>query len=334
MTMTAISDMAQQFSALRAGGAIKSDLARLSASLSSGRVEDVTRHLNGETAQLSGIQHKLTQLDGYQQVARETGQMLDRIQQVLAQVDTMRTELTNQLLLVGDSSTNVQVDAAAQTARSALDAMVSAMNTRMADRVLFGGRDSATPPLITADAIITAVQAAIGPDRSLAGITAAISGWFDDPGGGFEVFGYRGDTEGTMQRQISEDRQIQVSVRADDPAIRDILKATVLAAITDDLPGLPADVKTDLVQSAGTRLSGTASGMVAVQARIGLALGVTAAKQAEMTGQQTGLNMAMNDLIMADPFDTATRIKAVELQLETHYTIIGRLSQLSLLKFI
>ncbi|MFU8825328.1 MAG: hypothetical protein ACNA7N_13905, partial [Yoonia sp.] len=54
----------------------------------------------------------------------------------------------------------------------------------------------------------------------------------------------------------------------------------------------------------------------------------------EMSAQETGFRMAVNDLISADPFDTATRLQSVQLQLETHYTVVGRMSQLSLLRFI
>jgi flagellar hook-associated protein 3 FlgL len=53
-----------------------------------------------------------------------------------------------------------------------------------------------------------------------------------------------------------------------------------------------------------------------------------------MTAQETGLQMAINDLVSADPFDTATRLQSVQLQLETHYSVVGRLSQLSLLRYI
>ncbi|WP_322893052.1 MULTISPECIES: flagellin [unclassified Yoonia] len=332
MAVTSIGDAAQHFLSMRAGTALKSDLAQLSESLSSGRVTDISRHLRGETAQFSGLHHKLAQLDGYAQVARETGQILDGVQQALARVDTTRAQLTDQLLLAKD--TRAQVDVAARAARAGLDTMVSALNMRVADRSLLGGRDLDTTPLMSADAMITQVQATLGPDRSFAAITAAISDWFDDPAGGFAAFGYRGDAGGVIQRQIAEGRQVDIAARADDPAIRDILKATVLAAITVDLPGLAVEVKSDLVQAAGTQLFGAVSGLASMQARIGGAQAQLAEARAETTAQATGLKMAVNDLVSADPLDTAARLKAVQLQLETHYTMVGRLSQLSLLRFI
>ncbi|WP_322891179.1 MULTISPECIES: flagellin [unclassified Yoonia] len=334
MSVTRVGDMAQQFLSQRAGGAIKSDLLRLSNSLSSGRVDDIPRHLNGETARFTGITHKLAQIEGFRLVGRETGQMLDGIQTVLGRVDSARSQLAGQILLVSDSSTAAQVDDAARLARGAFDTMVSALNTRLADRAILSGRDVQTTPLLAADAMMADLQAAIGADRTFAGIEAAVTSWFDDPLGGFAVAGYQGDTGATLQRQVSQDQRINISARADDPAIRATLKAVALAAVTSDLPGLGDMAKMRLVQASGGLLFGAASQIVAMQSRVGSAQAVLAETQAELAAQETGLQMAVNDLILADPFDTATRLQSVQLQLETHYSVVGRLSQLSLLRFI
>ncbi len=334
MPVTSVGDMAQQFLSQRAGGAIKSDLSRLSNSLSSGRVADIPRHLNGETARFTGITHKLAQIEGFRLVGRETGQMLDGIQTVLNRVNSARSELAGQLLLVSDSSTSAQVDDSARLAKGAFDTIVSALNTRLADRALLSGRAVDATPLLAADAILADLQAAIGADRSVAGISAAVTAWFDDPAGGFATTGYMGDNGATLKRQVSEDQRIDVSARADDPAIRETLKAVALAAVAADLPGLGGEAKLRLVQTSGALLFEAASQIVAMQSRIGSAQAVLAETQTEMTAQETGLQMAVNDLISVDPFDTATRLQSVQLQLETHYSVVGRLSQLSLLRFI
>jgi flagellar hook-associated protein 3 FlgL len=326
--------MTQQFLSMRAGGAIKSDLMRLSNSLSSGRVGDISRHLNGETARLSGITHKLAQIEGFQLVGRETGQMLDGIQAVLGRVDAARSQLAGQVLLVGDSSTALQVDDAARLAIVAFDTIVSSLNTRLADRALLSGRDVGVSPLVSAETLMADLHAVIGADRTFAGINAAVTAWFDDPAGGFTTVSYQGDTGAELQRQVSEDQRIDVSARADDPAIRQTLKAVALAAVTTDLPGLGAEAKMRLVQTAGTELFGAGTQIVTMQGRVGSAQAVLAETQAEMSAQATGLTMAFNDLVNADPFDTATRLQSVQLQLETHYSVVGRLSQLSLLRFI
>lgn len=334
MPVTRVGDMAQQYLSQRTSGAIKSDLLRLSNSLSSGRVADVARHLNGETARYTGITHQLAQIEGYRLVGRETGQMLDGIQKVVSRVDSARSQLADQVLLVSDSSTSAQVDEAARLAEGTFHTIVSALNTRLGDHALLSGRAVDTTPLISADAMLGQLRTAIGTDRTVAGIDAAVTAWFDDPLGGFASLAYQGDTGAMLQRQVSPDQQIDVAARADDPALKATLKAVALAAVTADLPGLGSDAKRGLVEASGGLLFGAASQIVGLQSRIGSAQAALGETQAELTAQETGLRMAVNDLRSADPFDTATQLKSVELQLETHFSVVGRLSQLSLLRFI
>lgn len=334
MSVTTIGDMAWQFGSMRRGSAIKSDLAQLSASLSSGRVSDVTSHLNGETGRFTAINHSLAQLAAFGLAARETDQLLSVAQTSLGQFDELRGQLTAQLLLVADHSTTAQVDQAATSARGALDVLVAVLNTRVADRAIFGGQDVNNTPVIRADEMISQIVTAIGPDRTFDGIAAVIEAWFDDPAGGYATTGYRGDTGPMLQRRISDSARVEIAARADDPAIRDVLKAAVLLAVSTELPGLGADAKRTLAQEAASGLFESASGVTQLQARIGTAQQKLSEAMAEMSAQETGFRMAVNDLISADPFDTATRLQSVQLQLETHYTVVGRMSQLSLLRFI
>ena len=113
MTAISVGDMAQQFSSMRNGSAIKSDLARLVESLSTGKVTDVTKELGGETKRFSGIKYSLTQLDAYQNTARETAQTLANVQTVLGRLDEVRGTTAQRLLLVNDTSTIAQIDEAA-----------------------------------------------------------------------------------------------------------------------------------------------------------------------------------------------------------------------------
>lgn len=334
MTITYTGDMAQQFQSLRATKTIKSDLARLSSSLSSGRAPDLVAHLGGDTTRLGGLNHSLVKLDGFLQASRETSIILDTMQTAITAIDTTRSQLTDTLLLVTDASTTVQAQQAGETARAALDKLVAVSNTRTADRALFGGRNVESAPLADAAIMLDDIIAQIGTDRSFAGIRAAVVTWFDDPAGGFANIGYRGAGGPDMQRQISQDETVTLSARADDQALRDVLRGAVLATLSATLPGIDRTTKIDLLKAGGETLFGAASGLVAMQSRIGTAQARTAETQAETIAQQSSLQIAVNDLVSVDPFETAVRLQDVQRQLETNYSVIGRMSQLSLLRFI
>lgn len=334
MPVVSVGDMSQQFVSMRNSGAIKTELSQLAESMSSGRVTDVTSTLNGNTVRLSGINYSLSQLEGYQQAIIETTQVLEGMQEILGRVDTMRADSAEQLLLVNSESTISQVNEAARAARGTFGNMVTVLNTQIADRSLFGGAAVENPALADPEDMLTDIQAAIGGATTPAAITAAITTWFDDPLGGFATMGYLGDTGTMIERRVSDTNTVTLDARADDPAIRETLKSAAIAAMANDLPGLDRANKIALLEEAGTGLYTASSELIGVRSRIGSAEAEVARSETEMNAQQTSLGIAKNNLISADPFDTASRLQSVQLQLETHYSVTARLSQLSLLRYL
>ncbi len=334
MSVISTGDLAQQFTSLRSGNAIKSELFELVESLTTGKVADLTKALNGETARFSGISYSLSQLEGYLQVASETGQTLGNVQIVLNKVDGVRGAMAERLLLVSDSSTSAQIDEAARASRSGFEEVVTALNTRIADRALLSGARVDTAPLATAQTMLADIQAAIGGATDQLSIVAAVDAWFNDPAGGFATNGYQGASGPPLERRLNETSSVSIDARADDPAVKQVLQGAALAALADDLPGLSGDTKAALLQDAAAQLYGSASGLTAVQARIGFSEATVIRAVTEMTAQQTALGLAKNDLYLADPFETASRLQAQQTQLETFFSVTARMSQLSLLRFI
>ncbi len=334
MPVTSLGDMAQQFTSMRNSSAIKTELARLSESLSTGQVTDITTHLGGETARFAGLQYSLTQLDAYAQVASETQQYLSNVQIALEQVDSVRDSISERLLLVNDASISAQIDEAASSARASFETIVSNLNTQVADRALFGGANVQGPPLAPVEDMLAAMIAAIGGATDQATIVAAVETWFDDPAGGFATMGYLGDTGPAPERRVSETRTFEMEARADDPAVIAVLKGAALAALADDLPALDREAKSALLQDAGSRLFVASIDLVGLQASVGFTEAGVEQSLTETTAQQMTLGILQNDMIGADEFETASQLQSVRLQLETHYTVTVRLSQLSLLRYI
>lgn len=334
MPVTSVGDMAMQFISMRNGGAIKSELSDLAESLSSGKVTDITATLLGETARFAGIDYSLKQLDAYDQVSRETSLMLGTIQTALTQVDDLRGQTSSQLLSINSSSTSVQVTEAARQGAQTFDAMIRTLNTRLADRSLLGGAEVESSALATADAMLADIQIALGGATTSVAIGAVIDTWFDDPAGGFATMGYLGDTGPAPERRVSDNKVFSIDVRASDPGIRDVLKSAAFAAVVHDTPGLAVIVQSELLQEAGLRLLSASSRLIGTQTQIGFIQEGVERTTTENTAQRTSLNIARNDLISADPFDTASRLQSVQLQLETHYSVTARMSRLSLLDYI
>ena len=334
MSVVSAGDMAQQFRSLRNGNAIRSELNTLAQSLSSGKVADLTKALNGDTARFSGIRYSLSQLAGYSQVATETKQTLANIQTVLNKIDSSRSATAESLLLVSDSSTVAQINEAAWSARGTFEEIVMALNTRIADRALMGGNEVTAAPLANAETMLADIQTAIGGALDQATISATVGAWFSDPAGGFFTSGYQGDSADPAVQRVSDTKTLEIDARADDPAIRSVLQGAALAALANDLPGLSQQTRSGMLQEAASQLFGAGSDLVAVQARIGFSEASVDRALAETSAQQNTLRLAENNLSSADPFETASQLQATQLQLETFFSITARMSQLSLLRFI
>ena len=334
MPIAMVGDMAQQFNALRNTGTIKTDLARLTQELSSGRVKDVTAHLGEGTARFAGIDYSLDQAAAFLRVGDETAQYLTQVQNVLARVDGLRVETASDLLLIGDGSSDAQVSEAALSARDTFAVMVETLNTRLGDRAILGGAAVDRAPLAAADVMLADLTTAIGGATDAATILAAVDDWFSNPTAGFAVTGYLGDTGAMPEKRVSETRSFTMQARADDPGIVAVLRDAAVAALANDLPTIDIATRRSLLQSAGQGLMTGASGLVAVQARVGYLEAGVADAQAEMNGRKAALAMARNEMISADPFETATALQAVQVQLETHFSALSRMARLNLTRFL
>lgn len=334
MPVISVGDMSQQFISMRNSGTIKTELARLSESLSSGLVSDVARSLNGDTTRLTGINYSLQQLDGYAQTAEETRQTLANVQDVLGRFDTARADMGAQFLLINGESTINQIDSAARDGTRVFSVMVTTLNTQIADRALLGGAEVNGPPLVSSEAMLADLTTAIGGATDFATIDAIITTWFDDPAGGFATTAYLGDTGAPVEKRLSETKTIPIEARADDPAIRETLKSVAYAALADTLPGVNRETKIAMLERAGAGMFATSADLVSLQARVGTIEAEVEQSLTETNTQISALQSARNDFVLADPFETASRLQSVQIQLETHYSVTARLSELSLLRFI
>lgn len=122
---------------------------------------------------------------------------------------------------------------------------------------------------------------------------------------------------------------------ADDERLRDTLKGFALGALLGGgvLSGAP-DEEIELARFAGEALFGGESGLVAMRAEVGAVEASIDRAKIRMEAEINSLSIARADIVSADPFEAATRLEAVQTQLETVYAITVRSSQLSLLDYL
>ena len=329
MTSITIGDLAYTFLIKRQTSGLKSEMARLASELTTGQKADLGTSLAGDFGPFAGIERSLRAIAAYTTANSEAAGMLTASQLALENVQSIGRDLSTALLTASSSEDVVLIGATAEDARQKFSAVVSTLNTSMADRTLFGGAATDRPALATGEEMLAEIAAATAGETTAAGIVAAVEAWFDDAGGGFETMGYLGSNSDMGPMMIAEDETVSVGVRADSQVIRDTLKGYALMSLIVDgaLAGQVTE-QADLAAAAATQLLAADGDITDVRARIGAVEARIEDAQARNAAEKSAYELARTELVGADPYQTATELQAVYAQIETLYTVTARIAGL------
>lgn len=334
MTVQSIGDQARAFAMQAASTRIKTTMATLTAELSSGEVADLGSRLQGNTQELAGIEARLSMLAQFTRNAAEAAAHTNGMQDALTSVQSMTNGLGQGLYLEPEAVTDDLMTARSAQAASVLQAAIGQLNGSVGQRFLFSGTQSDTPPLASADAILTALDAKVAGLTTAEDVARAVSDWFDAPlgMGGFSDVAYHGGSGG-QTTPIGEDTAITLTTTALSPAIRDSLKSLATAAMVDRVT-LAGTEERKLLKTAGKGLLDNSPALIAEMSRVGYVQQVVSTAQTEGTAATATLQTARNTLREADPLATAAALSEAETKLQTLYSVIGRLSQLKLVDYL
>jgi flagellar hook-associated protein 3 FlgL len=333
MSLVSLGDMAQTFLQRRQNIDLKAEVQRRSQEMTTGMVVDVGRHVGGDFAPLAGIDSALARLQGYTRTTSEAGLFTGAMQTALATVEDVATTLAPVLFSAATSANAGSVSAAAREARQGFETVVSTLNTRLGDRALFAGMETAKAPLVDSDTLFTQMEAALTGALTLGDVETALDTWFSDPLG-FMTQAYQGGTA-LADLPIGPGQVARIDVTAADPAIRQTLKGFAMAALLDRglFAGQP-QTRVQIMRRAGEVLAEGASGRAEMAGQLGTTEGQIASATTRNTAEASALEIARNGLVSVDPYEAATKLEAAQSQLEALYTVTARLSRLNLVDFL
>ena len=330
MTSITIGDLANTFLIKRQTSGLKSEMARLASELTTGQKADLGTSLAGDFGPFAGIERSLRAIAAYTTANSEAAGMLTASQLALENVQSIGRDLSTALLTASSSEDVVLIGATAEDARQKFSAVVSTLNTSMADRTLFGGAATDRPALATGAEMLAEIKTATAGETTAAGIAAAVAAWFDDAGGGFETMGYLGSSKDMGPMLIAEDETAAVSVRADDQVIRDTLKGYAMMSLIAE-GALDGEViqQAELTAVAAGKLLAADGEITDLRAQIGSVEARVEDAKARNAAEKAAYELARTELVGADPYETATELQAVYAQIETLYTVTARIAGLS-----
>jgi len=144
-----ISSLAQSTAMKGSIAQLQTQLADLQRQLSTGLKTETHAGLGGATSLVLALNNQLTQSSGHISTIDTTQLRLSVTASALTRINdiasTLKTGgLTSNFELVGNGQTSLQT-----TSRMTLEEIVSLLNESVADRHLFGGKDTQTPPVVS-----------------------------------------------------------------------------------------------------------------------------------------------------------------------------------------
>ena len=335
MNLHSLGDLAQTFKLRHENVQLKQKMAQLTKELASGKPADLTRQLAGNFGHLVDIEHDLVVLKSYRAAARDADTTTTAMQSALDTIQKLAGDLGETAGISGTTTGGITLDTVGHEGRGALESMVAALNTEVGGRALFSGTEIELAPLTTSDALLADIRTAIAGSLTAADVLTALDTFFDTPGGDFETLTYQGGTTYLSPFQLGNGESVSLNFRADDSAVRNVLKNTVMAALVDDTTiTLSDDQRVELAKTAGVRLLTSQDEMIAVRSTLGFAQSRIEQSSTRITTEMSSLEFARDGLMSVDKFQTATELGNVQTQLETLYTLTARSSRFSLVNFL
>lgn len=335
MVVSSIGDLARGYQNRLANLRLKKDIQALSQELTTGTVRDVSGTLGRDLGILSDVEMRLKALETHRIAAKEAALHGSVVQAALTTMREAGERNGAALVQAGTAGEPSWLQAAATDARAGLDAVIAALNTRVADRTVFAGVAVSGPAVADGESLLAALEAEIAGETTAGAILSRVDAWFDSPGGGFETLGYLGADTPLAPFEVGPGRQAEMSVTAADREIREVLKGYALAGLLarGALSAAPEE-RAALGRIAGERILGATGALAHVSARIGQAEAQVEEASVANEAEQTALEIARADLLSVDPYRTASALQEVQGRLEALYAITSRLGRLSLAEYL
>lgn len=334
MNSFSIGDMAHTFMLQRRGAALKTDMARLNEELATGQVSDIKSVLAGNVGYLADIESDLKSLQGYRIATTEAAQFSEAVQTALERINSSAGKLGTTFLTMSSNAVGPILEQFSSEARTEMESIVSALNTRTGGRALFSGAATDQRAIADVDTILAGLRSATAGLTNPQDIIDAADLWFDDPAG-FEATAYTGGSTSMAAFRLGKGEEVQMSLTANDAVFRDTLKHVALAAMAGDGPVvLSNDAHRMILEDSGRKLFSSQGALTVASAKTGSAQARIDALATRNATEESALLIAKSALVQVDPYEAATELEAVQFQLQSLYAVTARMSDLSFVNFI
>lgn len=320
-------DLAKWYTGQRRTSEIKSNLDRLTSELTSGVKQDLAAHLGYDRIRVSEIDERISRINVLEKSSQNVSSLLGAQQLALSDVEKNRLALSTLALDTANNTSNIVT----VEAKSRFSDMVRALGTQFAGKSVFSGNKDGTPPLPAGETMLADLKAHVNFNQPSASVLNDIVDYFTDASGRYSSIHYKGGDDVGLERQVAENTSVSIGTTATNPKIAKALAQTAALAVASEIAD-PA-TRTAFIRDAAVQLQGNRS-VIDLKGEIGMAEARTARSRASNASALTALKIERNTRVSADQLETATELKKVETQLQTHFTLLSHMSKLTLTNFL
>lgn len=315
-----------------AAGALRARQSAVSGEVVTGRLADPQRALGGSLGEASLIKTSLDRIGAFRQTIDQAKARAAVTQSSLSAISRDASSLNADIAGAVARGDEMAIRLAGDMAESRLRAAVTALNGRVGEAALFSGDRVDRPAIAGADALLSDVSALFSASATAADFETALDFYFKDPAGGFQTSIYQGGAGDAPRADLGDGDIVSASARADEAAIKDLLRGLASAAVAGNAPS--SAMRDEALSAAASRLRLGSDGVAEIAARIGVAEERFENRAQRLDAEETALSLAYNSLTARDPYEAASELKQIEAALEASYTITARLSNLTLTRFL
>lgn len=335
MTISALSDLTYHLARAKQVEQTRAQLETAGQELTTGQYEDIRAATRGDLNKLFSIDRELSMLSQRRSNLNIAEGKASVTQDRLTLLQDVSSDTGINIQIAVERGDFVSAMTYANDARHRLSQVVSSLNTTYQGKSLFSGAAQDRAALESADEIMDDINAIVGGAANATDAITAIDDYFFAIGGGFETDIYIGATEDAPDVQTSETAASDITFRADNPAIREVLRGLALAsAVAEGAFAGDLDQQAEMLREAGDSMHNAKEGVIQLGAELGMAQNQISNALATTDDDIQALQIARNDIVGVDPYEAASRFTALEGQLSSMYTVTARLSALNLTNFL
>ena len=330
-----ISNLSTHLQMQRLGAAIKSGIESVGMELTTGVKSNPEEFSGTNHRQLDSIARSLALSEVRQQNLIVAGHRVSGTSAVLKTFKEITEKFGPHLVSASARGDQTSSTILAGEAVSLFQGAVSSLNVRQGGRTLMSGVSVDQSATISADEILDALAVLTSNARDAAEVSAIVRDYFANPASGYVADAYLGSTTDVADVELRPDEFVKIQLRADNENFRSVLgELAQVALVARGAFQFPSAQLFQILESAGNGMIAGNDDLLALAASLGTAEEGIVVAQTGAAAEKTSLEIARNSILSVDSYEAASKFQAMQSQLQSHYTVIAKLSQLSLTAYL